>query len=123
MNELPWRTERSFSLWRYGIGHSRLMLHSRARDGHPGVSIMFDAVELIKLTVHHPELVLREAYEHEAREFRDVEELREPLLRLALESPGKTGFVACSSVSAREVESPVDQPFADGRLIMHVRAE
>jgi hypothetical protein len=110
-------------LWGYGAGHSRLMLHSRASGGQPGLSIMFEAVELIKLTVSHPELVLREASEHESHEFREIEGRRAPLLRLALESPGKTGFVACSVVVAREVESPVDRPFEDGRLILSVRAE
>lgn len=122
MNDLPWATGRSFSSSTYGAGHSQLMLRSRVGAGLPEVKILFESVELMRLTAVYPDLVLRLATEQEEHEFRELREWTRPMLRLTLESPHGTGFVACSRVSAREVDSEAGMPFGDGKLIMIARA-
>ncbi|MDX8036212.1 hypothetical protein SK803_38960 [Lentzea sp. BCCO 10_0856] len=112
MHELPWRTGMSFQLWSYGVGHSELRMYSKAS----GVMLLFVDVRLIRLGTSYPDVVLRLAEEREYDEFRDLPFKFQ--LWLALESPDRTGYIACSGVSAREVTSTNRAEHADGRLVM-----
>lgn len=112
MHELPWRTGTTFRLWSYGVGHSELRMYSHA----DGVMLLFIDVRLIKLGTSYPDVTLRLAGDHENDEFRDLPFKFQ--LWLALESSDRTGYIACSGVSAREVTSTDRAELANGRLVM-----
>ncbi|MEU4423780.1 hypothetical protein AB0F81_24380 [Actinoplanes sp. NPDC024001] len=110
---LPWRSGRYFKVWRYGIGHSQLLLRSRAEDG---ISILCEAVELMRLRRSYPDLVLRYAGDGEPG-FEELAELPIPQLRLVLESPGRVGLISCSRVTIRRTEDPDDDSWHGGTVL------
>ncbi|WP_250034096.1 hypothetical protein [Paractinoplanes maris] len=119
---LPWRSERGFGVWRYGIGHSQLLLRSPGDGREPAYGIHFEGVELMKLQRSYPLLTLRLATEAETVVFAEVDMVPKPLLQVVLESPGKTGLVACSRLTVRRSDSADDGEWAAGEPVLHVLA-
>lgn len=119
---LPWRTERRFRLWRYGVGHSQLMLRSPGDGGDETLSIQFEAVEFMKLRRSYADLVLRLPREDEKVGFVEIKSLPIPQLCLVLESRTHIGFVACSRVTARMIDDPEDDSWDGGITLFSVTA-
>ncbi len=61
----PITLHRRFRPWRYGIGHSQLLLHARADGGHnEHLNVLFEGVLAVKLrSAYHP-LILQPADQH-----------------------------------------------------------
>jgi len=114
---LPWRSGRTFRLWRYGVGHSQLLLRSPGDGGRDTLAVLFEAVEFMRLRRSYADLVLRLATEDEEFGFEETTPVPIPRLRLALESPQGTGLVVCSRVTARKVANPEDDGWADGTVL------
>ena len=119
---LPWRTGRGFRLWRYGVGHSQLLLRSPGGGGRETVGILFEAVEFMNLRRSYADLVLRLAGEGEERGFEAIESLPIPQLCVVLESPAHIGLVACSRVTVRTVDNPDSDSWDDGTVLFSVTA-
>ncbi|OJF14056.1 hypothetical protein BG844_12050 [Couchioplanes caeruleus subsp. caeruleus] len=116
--DLPWRSGRGFRVWRYGVGHSQLLLRSPGDGERPSFHILFEAVEFMKLRRGYPDLVLRLAADDERAEFAELDSLTVPQLHVVLASPERTGFVACSRVTVRRIADPsTDSPDA-GEVVL-----
>lgn len=94
-----WSSDHSFNIWRYTIGHSRLLLKSTHNSGE-SLGIVFEGVEFVKLTRVLPRLSITQASASQAGEINEagVRSIR-PLLRLALRHDRGIGLVACSRLS------------------------
>lgn len=117
---LPWRTERGFRLWRYGVGHSQLLLRSPGDGGHETLSIQFEAVELIKVRRSYTDLVLRLAREDEEVGFEEIKSLPIPQLYVVLDSQTHIGLVACSRVTVRKTADPESDSWDEGTVLFSV---
>jgi hypothetical protein len=116
---LPWETGRTFRPWRYGVGHSQLLLRSEAEGSDDAINVLFEAVEFMRLRRSYPEAVFRLATTAEAVDFGQLPPVR--LLLVMISSPGDTGLVACSRMTVRATRSPDDSVDA-GNLLLHVTA-
>jgi hypothetical protein len=117
---LPWRTERAFRLWRYGVGHSQLLLRSPGDAGRGTLSIQFEAVEFMKLRRSYTDLVLRLPREDEEVGFEEIKALPVPQLCVVLDSRTHIGLVACSRVTARMIDDPESDSWDDGTVLFSV---
>lgn len=114
---LPWRSGRGFRLWRYGVGHSQLLLRSPGDSGRETLSILFEAVEFMRLRRSYADLVLRLAGKREEVEFEEIRSLPIPQLYVVLESRSHTGLVACSRVTVRKLHNLESDSWADGTVL------
>lgn len=117
---LPWRSGRVFRLWRYGIGHSQLLLRSPGNGENETLSILFEAVEFMRLRRSYADLVLRLAGEEEGDWFEAIKSTQMPVLRVVLAGRADTGLVACSRVTVRTVSKVEDDSWTDGATIFSV---
>jgi hypothetical protein len=90
---------RRFRVWRYGVGHSQLLLRSPAGGNESdAVHVLFEGVRAVKLrTSYHPLTVRRAAGEERERvlAFAEVpERLHGRMLCLTLPSEDE-GFIVC----------------------------
>ncbi|MBO3744120.1 hypothetical protein [Actinoplanes flavus] len=96
---LPWTNPASFRVWRYGIGHSRLLLTSRSGlDSIAHIDLLFEDVQFIQL--HRDYRGIRVAEDPAA--LTEVA-IRNPLgiayLAVAISDATRTGLVICSRVT------------------------
>lgn len=117
---LPWETRRLFQVWRYGVGHSQLVLRSVADGENMAINVLFEAVEFMRLRRSYPDALLRLATPEEHVLFGELPPRR--LLRFVIASPAGVGLVACSRVTVRETELPDDDMGYDGSVLMHMIA-
>jgi hypothetical protein len=91
-----------FRVWRYGVGHSQLLLHARAGASDPEhVDVVFEGVRAVKLRSSYQPLILQPADETTRAQiltFADVPARhRTRMLCLTLPTPDdEPGFVVCA---------------------------
>jgi hypothetical protein len=106
-----------FKVWRYGVGHSQLLLRSAPTGERPdSLDVHFEYVTFMKLAATFDSLAIYRAEEIEVAELPDEMMLLSgggELLPLALVSPNTTGIVVCSSASVRKFPWEPGQPEAD----------
>lgn len=107
------RSDRTFRVWRYGVGHSQLLLRA-VPDGVDTVclDLRFEGVSAMQLVQQYKSIELRAASSTEAEEilgFSGITPARRELhLPVVLRSGSGSGFVLCRSVTAeRGGEDPV----------------
>ncbi|MFD8794110.1 hypothetical protein [Streptomyces vinaceus] len=118
-----WSSDCSFTLWQYGIGHSRLILKASSNSSQ-SLGILFEGVDFVKLTRVFPRLSISRADVAQEREMDDagVRSVR-PLLRLALRHDRGTGLVACSRLTVGTVtEIDGRTPFELHPIHLSIRA-
>ncbi|MGW7142486.1 hypothetical protein [Streptomyces xanthophaeus] len=96
---IDWGSDRSFSVWRYGIGHSQLLLASQETAEEGGLGVQFEAVEYMRLVRTFRNLRISTADEQQVHEVEASGVLAlpsRPLLVLALHHDNGVGLVACS---------------------------
>jgi hypothetical protein len=103
--EVLFSSDRAFTVWRYGVGHSQLMIRSvPAGAEQECLDLRFEAVAAMKLAVHYKTIAICLASEDATRElhaFARVEEKWRPeYVALELRTRGESGYVLCRSVRA-----------------------
>ncbi|WP_240138103.1 hypothetical protein [Streptomyces sp. MUM 178J] len=108
---------RRFRVWRYGVGHSQLLLRSAPDPSNPErLDLLFEGVEAIQLVTHYEALELHTLDEAENGHIFEMSgvpaHLRPERLVLGLRSRSGAGYVQCLKVSAllggRNVIGPDD---------------
>jgi hypothetical protein len=85
-------SSRTFYLWKYGVGHSLLLLRSIRSQADDPVELLFEGVRSIHLDqLQFPNL---EVYRSEDELLRGNKYVH-PFLRIELRTPGHTGHVVC----------------------------
>jgi hypothetical protein len=107
------RSDRTFRVWRYGVGHSQLLLRA-VPDSVDTVclDLRFEGVSAMQLVQQYKSIELRAASSTEAEEILGFSGItpsrRELYLPVVLRSGSGSGFVLCRSVTAeRGGEDPV----------------
>ncbi|MFI5766843.1 hypothetical protein ACIA8F_38655 [Streptomyces sp. NPDC051563] len=98
-NVIEWSSDRAFSVWRYGVGHSQLLLASQETAADTGVGVQFEGVEYMRLVRTFRNLRVTTADELQWQEVKAsgaLTALPRPLLVLALHHDHGVGLVACS---------------------------
>ncbi|MFE2140511.1 hypothetical protein ACFXA3_01905 [Streptomyces sp. NPDC059456] len=98
-NVIDWASSRTFSVWKYGIGHSQLLLASQETATETGLGVHFEAVEYMRLIRTFKNLRITTADEqhiHEVETSGTLAHALRPLLVLALHHDHGVGLIACS---------------------------
>ncbi|TLQ46246.1 hypothetical protein [Streptomyces marianii] len=98
-------SERSFRVWRYGVGHSQLLLRAAPDSAHPlRLDLLFEGVEAMQLVTRYETLELHTLDEEESERIFEMSGVparpRSDRLVLGLRSRGGAGYVQCQKVSA-----------------------
>lgn len=100
-------TSRTFQLWRYGAGHSQLILRSGFRPEGEPVELLFEGVRSVRFdSLYFPELTV----------WRDEDEVMENdrarfyNLRIELRSPKHTGVITADRMTY------IDGTYPDGTI-------
>lgn len=107
--------DRNFRVWRYGVGHSQLLLHAPAGDDErEHLNVLFEDVRAVKLRSSYRPLILRPAdgqIRNEMLAFADIPARhRHTYLSLILPSPPSgCGFILCARATVLAVPK-IDQP-------------
>ncbi|UZJ33062.1 hypothetical protein [Streptomyces endophytica] len=110
------RSPRTFTVWRYGVGHSQLLLRAVPDGGDARcLDLLFEGVRAMRLVTHYASLELRTASDSESQQMLEFSELSPPWRErygvVALHSRSGSGSVLCSRISAlRGGEDPVGLP-------------
>lgn len=99
------RSDRTFRVWRYGIGHSQLLLRAVPDDVDTAcLDLLFQGVSAMQLTQQYESIELCSASGTEAEEIIGFSGIspsgREIHLPVVLRSRSGSGFVLCRSVTA-----------------------
>ncbi|MGW4434769.1 hypothetical protein ACWELO_03130 [Streptomyces sp. NPDC004596] len=99
------RSDRTFRVWRYGIGHSQLLLRAVPDSRNPAcLDLRFEGVSAMQLVQQYKSLELCSASGTEAEEIFGFSGVgpsgRELHLPVVLRSRSGSGFVLCRSVTA-----------------------
>ncbi len=106
-------SDRTFRVWRYGVGHSQLLLRAVPDSTDTAcLDLLFEGVSAMQLVQQYKSIELCSASEVEAEEILGFSgakpPVRELLLPVVLRSTSGSGFVLCRSVTAlRGGEDPV----------------
>jgi hypothetical protein len=101
--------DRYFQVWRYGVGHSELLLHARAGEADlEHLDVVFEDVRAVKLRSSYRPLILRAAdditREHVLTFAGIPARHRHRYLSLTLPSPpGEEGFIVCGRTTVLTV--------------------
>ena len=120
--------DRRFQVWRYGVGHSELLLHAHAGAADvEHVNVLFEDVRAVKLRTSYQPLILASAA-HAMRDgilaFADIPQRhRFQYLSLTLSARPESGFVLCArvtvlAVNKAEAETPM-RAWPDGARVIH----
>ncbi|MGW2448832.1 hypothetical protein [Streptomyces sp. NPDC001675] len=107
------KSDRTFRVWRYGIGHSQLLLRAVPDSGNPAcLDLRFEGVSAMQLVQQYKSIELCSANVTEAEKIFGFSGVgpsgRELHLPVVLRSGSGSGFVLCRSVTAeRGGEDPV----------------
>jgi hypothetical protein len=100
--QLVFTADRNFRLWRYGVGHSQLLLRSLPTDDERCLDVHFEAVTWLSLPTSFDRLTisarpdLPPGIPPETRLLPDGRSL----LTLSLQTSATTGTVVCANVKA-----------------------
>ncbi|MFD7026634.1 hypothetical protein ACFWAR_01195 [Streptomyces sp. NPDC059917] len=119
-NVIDWVSNRTLRVWRYGIGHSQLLLVSSQGDrtGN-GLGVHFEAVEYMRLVPTFKDLRITTADKQQALEVKAsgaLPSLSRPLLVLTLHHDDGVGMVACSRLRIGEFHG---EPTSDFATVQH----
>ncbi len=112
-------SDRAFRVWRYGVGHSQLLLRAVPDSVNTTcLDVRFEGVSAMQLVQQYKSIELCSASETEAEEILDFSGIgpsgRELHLPVVLRSRSGSGFVLCRSVTAeRGGEDPVGSEAED----------
>jgi hypothetical protein len=120
--------DRRFRVWRYGVGHSQLLLHAHAEAADAEhLNVLFEDVRAVKLRSSYQPLILALAA-HPVRDdilaFADIPERHRPrYLSLTLSARPEAGFVLCARATVLAVDkagakTPI-HPWPDGARVVH----
>ncbi|MFJ6630018.1 hypothetical protein ACIQMR_01250 [Streptomyces sp. NPDC091376] len=98
-------SERTFKVWRYGVGHSQLLLRADPEPSHPKrLDLLFEGVEAMQLVTRYGALELHMFDEAESGRILEMSGVparwRSTRLVLGLRSRSGAGYVQCQKVSA-----------------------
>ncbi|MFI2455630.1 hypothetical protein [Streptomyces sp. NPDC019539] len=98
-------SERSFRVWRYGSGHSQLLLRAAPDAAHTmRLDLLFEGVDAMQLVTRYEALELHTFDEEESGRILERSGVpvrwRSDRLVLGLRSRSGTGYVQCRKVSA-----------------------
>ncbi|AIG80854.1 Hypothetical protein AJAP_40385 [Amycolatopsis japonica] len=100
-------TSRTFQLWRYGAGHSQLILRSGFRPQADPVELLFEGVRSVRFeNLHFPELTVW----RDEDEVIETEKYRMYNLRIELRSPKHTGVITAGRMTY------IDGTYTDGTI-------
>lgn len=111
------KSDRTFRVWRYGVGHSQLLLRAVPDSVDTAcLDLRFEGVSAMQLVQHYKSIELRSASMAEAEEILGFSGIspsgREIHLPVVLRSRSGSGFVLCRCVTAeRGGEDPVGSDF------------
>ncbi|WP_121432990.1 hypothetical protein [Actinomadura pelletieri] len=97
--------QRPFSPWRYGVGHSELLMHSHAGTGSDEhINVLFVDVRAVKLRTSYNPLILQAADEQVRLGLLDFAQVPQrfhaQFLSLVLPTPdAEPGFIVCARAS------------------------
>lgn len=99
------RSERTFTVWRYGVGHSQLLLRAVPDSANTAcLDLLFEDVKAVQLVTHYESIELHPAGEDEAQQILDFSGLastwRGRHLAVSLRSRSGSGFVLCRRITA-----------------------
>lgn len=106
-------SDRTFRVWRYGVGHSQLLLRAVPDSTDPAcLDLLFEGVSAMQLVQQYKSIELCSASEAEAQEILAFSGISpsggQRHLPVVLRSTSGSGFVLCRSVTAaRGGEDPV----------------
>lgn len=99
--------DRRFRVWRYGVGHSQLLLRSPIDgDGSDAVHVLFEGVRAVKLrTSYHPLALRRAAGEERERmlAFAEVPERHHSRMLCVTLPSEDEGFIVCGRATVLAV--------------------
>lgn len=116
--------DRRFRVWRYGVGHSQLLLRSPAdRDEPESVHVLFEGVCAVKLrTSYHPLTLQRAGGEERERilAFTEVpEKLHARMLCWTLPNEDE-GFIVCGRATVLATSgSDIDAAWPPGARVLY----
>ncbi|MFD4722943.1 hypothetical protein ACIOWI_01645 [Streptomyces sp. NPDC087659] len=98
-------SERVFRVWRYGSGHSQLLLRAAPDSAHPvRLDLLFEGVDAMQLVTRYEALELHTLDEEETGRIFELSGVparwRSDRLVLGLRSRSGAGYVQCLKVSA-----------------------
>ncbi|MCZ7460525.1 hypothetical protein [Streptomyces sp. WMMC940] len=98
-------SERSFRVWRYGVGHSRLLLRAAPDSAHPlRLDLLFEGVDAVQLVTRYDGLELHAFDDAESGRVFELSGVpsrwRSRRLVIGLRSGSGAGYVQCQKVSA-----------------------
>lgn len=99
------RSERTFTVWRYGVGHSQLLLRAVPdRTDAACLDLLFEDVKAMQLVTRYESIELHPAGENEAQQILDSSGVasawRGRYLVVSLRSRSGAGFVLCRRITA-----------------------
>lgn len=102
---LAFSSERAFKVWRYGVGHSQLLLRAVPDDSaRVCLDLLFEGVSAMKVATRYESIEVTTASVDETRELVELSGLRKvgegEGLALALRSGAVAGLVLCKRASA-----------------------
>lgn len=110
-------SDRTFRVWRYGVGHSQLLLRAVPDSTETAcLDLLFEGVTAMQLVQQYKSIDLCSASKSEAEEILGFSGIspsgRKLHLPVVLRSRSGSGFVLCRSVTAtRGGEDPVGSDF------------
>jgi hypothetical protein len=109
-----WSSPHTYHLWRYGVGHSELVVREATERVDHVQELHFSGVEMVMLRRVYSGLTIESIPEDRSFELSGAG-LAAPaaLLYLAISSPSGAGYVACSRLSARVVPREITADDAD----------
>lgn len=113
-------SEHTFKVWRYGVGHSQLLLRAAGDDDTDfhGIDLLFEGVDFMQLATRYEGLEVHSVGVRESQKIYRASGLdpkwRRHRLIVALRSASVEGYVQCQRVTAvRGIDdafSPEDLP-------------
>lgn len=109
-------SQRTFTVWRYGVGHSQLLLRAVPDElSSVCLDLLFEGVSAMKTATHYDSLEIALASADESREIIELSGIpdiwAERRIALALRSRKITGLLLCKRASALLGGSdPVEAP-------------
>jgi len=120
--------DRRFRVWRYGVGHSQLLLHAHADAADfEHLNVLFEDVRAVKLRSSYQPLILAPAgnpVRDDILAFADIPERHQHrFLSLTPSTSPEAGFVLCARATVLAVDKTNDQTpnlsWPDGARMIH----
>lgn len=93
-------SSRPFRLWRYGVGHSQLLLRSLPVDGEPCLDVLFEGVRWIQMPTSLHSLTIELTGQDAGHAPPPTSQAGGKTLTLRLSAANDSGTIECSKVSA-----------------------